>query len=65
MEAVFYDRLMQHFDTDRNGVLDKTEWMMMLSSLDTSNTQSPEDWSAVFDVIDGSEDHQLRTCGGC
>jgi Ca2+-binding EF-hand superfamily protein len=67
----FYNSLMDSFDTDGNGVLDKGEWMAMLASLDVGKNvslehQSPEavsaEWEQMFSVIDSGDDGVLREC---
>ena len=61
VEATFFSGLMDHFDTDQNGVLDRTEWMAMLATVDDSGVETAEDWSAMFDRIDVGEDGKIRT----
>ncbi len=64
VEGIFFTALMDQFDTDQNGSLDRVEWMAMLHTLSDASAaaENEADWAAAFDVIDVGEDGKLRTC---
>ena len=57
---MFFDGLMDQFDTDQSGYLDKLEWMAMLAALDDGETESAEEWASMFDIVDAGEDGKIR-----
>jgi Ca2+-binding EF-hand superfamily protein len=64
MDTWFFKSLMDYFDSDHDGTLDKDEWKAMFTTL--SAAMPPEEvlaaereWTSLFDTIDESEDGRL------
>jgi len=67
LDSWFFKRLMDYFDTDHDGTLDKEEWSLMFETLsgnvpsDTRTSLGSESqWGSLFDTIDAGEDGHLQ-----
>ncbi len=69
LDSWFFNSLMDYFDTDGDGTIDKTEWSLLFRTMKSampsdaaSSVGTEDEWTALFDTIDAGEDGRLRTC---